>query len=47
MTSDWTFAADGSQCYLLKKLRDGKPNDRYVESALDALLTQLPRPGGL
>ncbi|MEW6307012.1 MAG: nucleoside hydrolase [Verrucomicrobiota bacterium] len=43
ITFDWKSAADGNQRYLLKKQRDGKPNDRYVESALDELLLQPPR----
>lgn len=43
MTFEWNDAAEGHQRYLLKKQRDGEPNDRYVESALDELLTQPPR----
>lgn len=43
MTFEWRFAADGNQRYLLKQQRDGKPNDRYVESVLDELLVQRPR----
>lgn len=43
MTFVWQFATDGNQRYLLKKQHDGKPNDRYVEAALDELLTQPPR----
>jgi hypothetical protein len=39
----WQFDADGSQFYLLKKLHDGKPNDRYIESVLDDLLVKSPR----
>lgn len=43
ITFDWKPAADGNQRYLLKKQLDGRPNDRYVESVLDELLTQPPR----
>jgi len=42
MTFDWHPAADGPQTYLKKKLRDGKPNDRYIESVLEELLMQPP-----
>jgi len=42
MTFEWKPAADRNQTYLLKKLRDGKPNDRYIESVLDELLVQPP-----
>jgi hypothetical protein len=42
MTFDWQPATDRHQSYLLKKSRDGKPNDRYIESALDELLVQPP-----
>jgi len=40
---EWQFTADGNQSFLLKKRRDGKPNDRYIESVLDDLLLQPPR----
>lgn len=43
MTFEWKFDHDRNQAYLLKKQRDGKPNDRYVESVLDSLLIQAPR----
>ncbi len=43
MTFEWKFAAEGSQRYLLKRQRDGQPNDRYVEAVLDELLVQAPR----
>lgn len=43
MTFEWKSAADGNQRHLLKKRRNGKPNDRYVESVLDELLVQTPR----
>ena len=42
MTFEWQPAADRNQTFLLKKLRDGKPNDRYIESVLDELLVQPP-----
>ncbi|HUX56923.1 MAG TPA: nucleoside hydrolase [Bacteroidales bacterium] len=40
MTFEWKFDIDKNQAYLLKKQRDGKSNDRYVESVLDSLLIQ-------
>lgn len=43
MTFEWKFDKDKNQAYLLKKLLDGKPNDRYVESVLDSLLIQAPQ----
>lgn len=42
MTFEWKFDADKDQSYLLKKLRDGKPNDRFIESVLNELLVQPP-----
>jgi hypothetical protein len=43
MTFEWKFDKDSKQGYLLKKKQDdGKPNDRYVESVLDRLLTKAP-----
>jgi inosine-uridine nucleoside N-ribohydrolase len=44
MTFAWSNTEDRRQSYLLKK-RDaqGQPNDRYIESVLDQLLTQSPR----
>jgi inosine-uridine nucleoside N-ribohydrolase len=42
MTFEWKFDKDKNQAYLLKKQRDGKPNDRYVEAVLDSLLIQSP-----
>ena len=43
MTFEWRPDAAGTQRHLLKK-RDaaGQPNDRHVESVLDALLVQAP-----
>ena len=41
---EWQFAADGNRAFLLKTMRDGKPNDRYIEAVLDELLLQPPRP---
>jgi hypothetical protein len=43
MTFEWKFEIDKNQSYLLKKLKGGKPNDRYVESVLDSLLIQSPQ----
>ncbi|HSI62542.1 MAG TPA: nucleoside hydrolase, partial [Candidatus Saccharimonadia bacterium] len=43
MTFEWKTSLDKDQSYLLKKKdASGKPNDRYVESVLDALLIQPP-----
>lgn len=42
MTFEWEFDKDMNQAYLLKKQRDGKPNDHYVERVLDSLLVQAP-----
>ena len=42
MTFEWKFDKDSNQAYLKKKHRDGKPNDRYVESVLDSLLIKAP-----
>lgn len=44
MTFEWKADRDSQQAYLLKKMRDGKPSDRYVESVLDTLLLKGPRP---
>jgi hypothetical protein len=44
MTFDWRFDQDKSQSYLKKKILNGKPNDRHVESVLDDLLLQPPKP---
>lgn len=40
MTFEWRFDKDSKQAYLKKKVRDGQPNDRYIESVLDALMTK-------
>ena len=40
---DWQFDPAQNQSYLLKKSKDGHPNDRYVESVLNKLLIQPPR----
>lgn len=45
MTFEWKIDADREQAYLLKKLRDGKPNDEYIESVLDELLIRPPQRG--
>lgn len=42
MTFEWLPEGEHNQAYLLKKQRDGKPNDRYIESVLDSLLLQPP-----
>ncbi len=46
MTFEWKFYAEGNQRYLLKRQRNGQPNDRHVESVLDELLVQPPQPQG-
>jgi hypothetical protein len=43
LTFEWQPGKESAQSYLVKKLRGGKPNDRYIESVLDELLTQPPR----
>ena len=43
VTFEWKLDADRNQAYLLKKKRNGVPNDRYIESVLDELLIQPPR----
>ena len=43
MTFEWRLDHDSNQSFLRKKLRDGKPNDRYIEQVLDELLVQPPR----
>lgn len=43
MTFEWEFEGDSNQSYLLKKQKDGVPNDDYVEAVLDSLLVQAPR----
>lgn len=44
MTFEWKFDQDRQQAFLLKKkTAAGHPNDRYIESVLDALLIQPPR----
>lgn len=44
MTFEWKYDQDKDQSYLLKKQKDGKPNDAYIEAVLDRLLIQPPRP---
>lgn len=43
MTFHWNPETDKDQAYLLKKVREGKPNDRDIEAALDVLLLQAPK----
>ena len=43
MTFQWKLDADKEHSYLVKKRRDGKPNDAYIEAVLDDLLVQAPR----
>jgi hypothetical protein len=43
MTFEWKMDRDAQQAYLLKKAKDGVPNDRMIEDVLDALLIQPPR----
>lgn len=40
---DWQPDPTANQSYLLKRKKDGQPNDRYVESVLDALLIKPPQ----
>ena len=42
MTFEWRFDKDSYQAYLKKRYSNGEPNDRYIESVLDALLTKAP-----
>jgi inosine-uridine nucleoside N-ribohydrolase len=43
MTFEWKTDRNSRQSYLLKKQKDGVPNDRMIEQTLDALLVQKPR----
>jgi inosine-uridine nucleoside N-ribohydrolase len=43
MTFEWKSDRDKEQAYLLKKHKDGVPNDRMIEGVLDALMVQPPR----
>ena len=43
VTFEWDYGQESEQAFLRKKLRDGKPNDRYIEQVLDELLVQPPR----
>ncbi len=43
MKFTWKFDADRNQAYLKKRLRDGKPNDDYIEGVLDELLIHMRR----
>lgn len=42
MTFEWKTDRDTGQAYLLKKRKDGVPNDRMIEGVLDELLVQPP-----
>ncbi|MDQ3625350.1 MAG: hypothetical protein M3463_23200, partial [Verrucomicrobiota bacterium] len=42
-TFEWSFDQDKNHAYLLKKSRNGQPNDGYIEAVLDALLIHPPR----
>jgi len=44
MTFEWKFNGDRQQAFLLKRMSNGQPNDRYIETALTELLLQTPRP---
>ena len=46
MTFEWKYDQDKGQGYLLKKKVDGKPNDRAIEAALEALCMQPPKGKG-
>ena len=43
MTFEWKMDRDAQQAYLLKKAKNGVPNDRMIEGVLDSLLIQPPR----
>ncbi len=43
MTFEWRYDQDSKQGYLLKRKVDGKPNDRYIEQTLEALMLQAPK----
>jgi len=43
MTFTWNLDGERDHAYLKKKLRDGQPNDDYIEGVLDELLIQPPR----
>ena len=43
MTFAWRSDIDRQQGYLVKKLVDGRPNDRHIERVLDELMTQPPK----
>jgi inosine-uridine nucleoside N-ribohydrolase len=43
ITFEWKVDQDKDQSFLKKKIIDGKPNDRHVESVLDAFLIQPPK----
>jgi inosine-uridine nucleoside N-ribohydrolase len=45
MTFTWNYQTDRRQAYLLKKMEDGKSNDRRIERMIEDLMTQPPRKG--
>lgn len=45
MTFEWKPDPSARQTYLLKKRKDGVPNDRMIEGVLETLLVQAPRIG--
>lgn len=44
MTFEWKTDREAQQAYLLKKRKNDVPNDRMIESVLETLLLQPPRP---
>jgi hypothetical protein len=43
MTFEWKYDRDPGQGYLLKRLVDGKPNDRAIEREIEDLMMKAPR----
>lgn len=42
MTFEWKYDRNPGQGYLLKRLVDGKPNDRAIEREIEALMMHVP-----
>ena len=43
MTFTWSYEKPRRQAYLLKRMENGKPNDRRIEQIIEGLMTQPPR----
>jgi hypothetical protein len=43
LTFEWKYDQDGNQAYLLKRLVDGKPNDRAIEKVIEELVLTPPK----